>query len=351
MSDSEERGPGQQPAASLVAHRRELQSRKSAAYEVFEHVEAARDLPVEAWQGELAALVDRYAALELPFRPPQRDALLAVLRLAPDEARGCLAAWATLLGSAALGTRDRSRVALHFGDWLIAAGPGRGWLVRVTESIAAGKVRTPLPDLSTLASFAGSASANELAQFVRCADAYAGTPPDVVEALPAIVKRAVASARLDILDRLTTSISAEALREDSDGPPLFTALATLSRDGEIADDAWANGVGIILTLASAQIASGFVAARALPAALRAVDPPSRGAYLDDLDVLARTLGIRAVGFALRTLPRLYRKRGVDATRRYVAAAAEAFRHYGVTAAQEVLDLRTEAARKILSRGQ
>jgi len=333
---------------AMLEHRRELEKRKTSAFRVFEIGEKGHAATSPApFQRELAELVDRFAFDELPFRQPQEEAVNSILQLEPDEARRCLAAWAALLGSAGLRLADRRQRATLLGKWIVGAGAGRDAFVKIVGAIARRTARVPLPNFSSLAAFLGRAHPEELAQIVRCAEAYADALGTAIDGLPVIVRRAVHAARVDILDALLTSVPPKAARDDPDGPLLLKALADLSREDQVRDEDWSTGVDVVLRLASRQISSGFVAARSLPAALRSVPAALRADYLEDLLRLEASVGIGMVGFGFRKLPGLYGKHGTPATRRFVATAVAVAERHGLFAAYEFLNMTTRAARRML----
>ena len=155
----------------------------------------------------------------------------------------------------------------------------------------------------------------------------------------AIAKLAVA-APIDLIQRLVAAVPVAKMEDNKDAERLVPALAKVP-----------EALAGIVTLAERNQSSAYGACQGLPAAFKkltahAVD---RADFLEDFRLLAETVGISSVGFALHTLPDFYGKLGRERARQFVFLAAECARQYGPGSGQAFLERKTAASREACSR--
>jgi hypothetical protein len=102
------------------------------------------------------------------------------------------------------------------------------------------------------------------------------------------------------------------------------------------------------SLAKKSYSSAYVLARDIPDRLDDVPTEAAHSYVTDSNSLINTIGIRAVGFTLDTLPRLYKKYGIEHTHRFVESIVSVAEAYGVTAAEWFYERRTRSAADVLA---
>ena len=283
----------------MSAHVSEL----DPAYRIFDGVSDAK-LAAEA-----AQLIDflRGEQIAVPLDVPI-DAI-PYLRAAAQTAhpdRKCLGLLAARFGSWLAQVRPESRTA--FFEGMVSLGPA---LADFGEEGMAGVV----------------ASVNRDPRLMACISSYALTSKPIVLAITKLAQ----GAPVDWLQRLVAAVTVAKMEENKDAERLVPALAAVP-----------DTLPAIVTLAETNVSSAYGACKGLPAALKKAGA-ARAGYLEDLRLLAETVGISSAGFALDTLPGLYRNPGVERAREFVGLAAECARQYGKTAGQAFLERKTPAS--------
>jgi hypothetical protein len=165
--------------------------------------------------------------------------------------------------------------------------------------------------------------------------AYAMTNREIVLAMAKLAGETARSGRVDLLQSLVASLPVEQMEESKDAKKLVPAIAAVPQ---------ALPVAVALTSRSPSTAYGVCRAlrKLLPGHLHTA------AYLEDFLLLAESIGVQCAGYCTAVLPGLYARHGVEATRQFVATAADCARRYGAFAAMALLERRTAASRELLS---
>lgn len=283
----------------LSAHVNEL----DPAYRIFDGVSDER------LRAEAAKLIDFLRAEEIAVPLDLPPDALPYLRAAAEAAhpdRKCLGLLAARFGAWLAQVKPESRPA--FLEGLASLGPA-------------------LADLGDEGMGDVVAAVNRDPRLMACIACYSLTTKEIVLA---IAKLAV-SAPVEWLQRLAAAVPVSKMEESKDAEKLLPALAKVP-----------EALAVIVTLAERNVSSAYGGCKALPAALKKLDA-ARDEYLDDLRLLSETVGISSLGFALDTLPGLYRGAGLGRAREFVALAAECARRYGQSAGQAFLERKTAAS--------
>lgn len=155
---------------------------------------------------------------------------------------------------------------------------------------------------------------------------YAMTTGEAIRA----VARLATSCDVAQLQKLVDVFPAQRMEASKDAERFLPALGAVP-----------DALPLALVLTEHNVSSAYAVCRALKNLDR---PPT---YVDDFRLLVECIGISVSGVCLHELPRWHKQHGAEATHRFVQAAAECGRTYGVHAGQQFLERRTQAARQLL----
>jgi len=279
----------------LSAHVSEL----DPAYRIFDGLSDPK------LRAEAAKLVDflRGEEIAVPLDVPP-DAL-PFLRAAAESAhpdRKCLGFLAARFGAWVARVQPESRTA--FFEGMISLGPA-------------------LADFGDEGMSDVVTAVNRDSRLMACISSYALTTKPVVLA---IAKLAV-DAPVEWLQRLVAAVTVTKMEESKDAERLLPALALVP-----------DALPIIVVLAERNVSSAYGACKGIGKVTA-----SRAEFLEDMRLLAETVGISSVGFSLDTLPGLYRGIGLERAREFVKLAAECAVEYGQSAGQAFLERKTAAS--------
>ena len=215
-------------------------------------------------------------------------------------------------------------LAARFGSWLHRITPES----RVAFFDGIGSLGPAIADFGEEGMNDLIAAVNRDPRLMACISSYALTTKEIVLA----ISKLAVDAPVEWIQRLVGAVTVAKMEESKDAERLVPALALVP-----------DALPGVVTLAERNVSSAYGACKGLPAALKSVE--ARAEYLEDFRTLAGTVGISSVGFALDTLPGLYRKSGLEAARQFVHLAAECARQYGQTAGQAFLERKTAASRQ------
>ena len=215
-------------------------------------------------------------------------------------------------------------LAARFGSWLSRITPES----RVAFLDGIGSLGPAIADFGDEGMGELIAAVNRDPRLMACISSYALTTKEIVLA----IARLAVDAPVEWIQRLVGAVTVAKMEESKDAERLVPALALVP-----------DALPAVVTIAERNVSSAYGACKGLPAALKGVE--ARAEYLEDFRTLAGTVGISSVGFALDTLPGLYRKSGLEGGRRLVQLAAECARQYGQSAGQAFLERKTAASRQ------
>jgi hypothetical protein len=275
----------------LSAHVSEL----DPAYRIFDGLTDPK-LRVEA-----AKLVDflRGEEIAVPLDvPPDALPFLRAAAASAHPDRKCLGLLAARFGSWVARVQPASRTA--FFEGMVPLGPA---LADFGEE--------GMADVIT--------AVNRDPRLMACISSYALTTKPIVLA----IARLAVTAPVEWLQRLVAAVSVSKMEESKDAERLLPVLAQVP-----------DALPVIVALAEQNVSSAYGACKGL-AKMKA----PRLEYLEDMRLLAETVGISSVGFSLDTLPGLEPSRA----REFVQLAAECAREYGKSAGQAFLERKTAAS--------
>lgn len=336
--------------AILQDHRCEL-ARHNPVYRLFEPLEQAGLSPddMAALRQEASELVDLVLYHGLTAGPESVQSMDDVVKLGMPDSLKALSAWRASLAAAHPSRKAMHMVLNDFRALIPPKAPDRACFLELAPKIA-----RSLPRLGLGGAYEMVAAARTLEEpgkrqtLMACAAEYGPISAPVVLGMCRFVRRALEWDRPDFIERLRIAAPGDKMEEDIDAERLIPELAGVTETLAGRDkECWSAASELLVALAEENSSSAFVAARGLRRRLRVLPADLTFAYLQDFMALVRTTGIRVIGFALRALPGFYKTYGVERTRAFVEAAAEAAEAYGATAGQSFYERKTAAARRML----
>jgi hypothetical protein len=267
-------------------------------------------------------------------------------------------------------------VLTHFGSWFERLpGPHArdAWLATLPRLRACFTSRAPLPwwgripfisrhgairqvqsDIEEILEAAASLpAADDCRRLLELLGSYGETTGDIVMGACRIGRAALRWKAPDLLDKLASIVAPKGW------PAMSEVDRNLSSDllrswGELGatceasgEESWKLAIPMVPPLAEENTSSAQWTAQQLPRVLQRLPREMTIPYLRCFRQLASAIGTRALGFALRRLPRLLAEHGVAAATSFVNVAAEVGQAYGPTAGQWFLERKTGAAKGML----
>ena len=330
---------------SLFAqHLREL-TRKMPVFGVFAAVSTdAKDLAV--LQTEAASIVEIAVAHDLVGAAAVFCA--EALMRAPDPLRHQrFSAWHETLANA---VPDRTGMTLalgSFADWLGGCPDAEDALCTAFPRIA--PVLGELRSVGVAALLAVTRTSRNPSRLLEAVAAYGSTDAATVTAVASLGALTEAWQDNNVLERLLQVIPQDRTDADRDAERVIPAIQAFAQTCAQRSEAHARAsIETSLTLAAGGTSSAYAFATAGLRVWSHLEPETSLPWLEDTQLLARSSGIRCVGFILKTLPGMYAQYGINKTRKFVRAATEIAETYGITAGQHFYERRTAAARASLT---
>ncbi len=336
----------------LKEHCEEMRQ-KFPIYQIFDRLEQS-NLSVEdvtALRKEFSQLAEVFIQQELRLDPEILQAVDYIISLGMPDAHRVASSWKTAVVSAADISRPAAKIMFSgFYQWLLETSPETRdsffeVLPQLAPSIRKLGTKGILQILSAVKELMTHEDCEVLLQSIA---AYGETDAEIILGVSSIARDALRSGEANYLERLMAILPAEEIVEDQDSYALIPEIARLcevcNKHKELL---WRHALDLILLIAEENCSSAYATAQALPKRLQRsdVDPII---YFEDFAKLVETIGIRVIGFGLKTLPEFYEKYGIEKTRSFVDAAASVAEDYGVTAGQYLLEQKTASAKKLLA---
>jgi len=178
---------------------------------------------------------------------------------------------------------------------------------------------------------------------LRPVASYAMTTDKAIRAIAAVARQAAEQRRVDLLQAFAAAFPSEKMEESKDAEKLLPDIRRFTE----ASKAWPEAMQLAIALAERSPSTARASAKDAVAVLGKLPAADHGPYLDDFRLIVESIGIRAAGFCLRTLPALYQRHGSEHVRRFVSLACQTANNAGVLAGEAFLNRKTEAARGIL----